>query len=98
MVTISDRAVDRLREQLIHKCFEAGIGFKFLIDTDASGRASFSIKIDMQHQGDEVIDLNDVKVFLDPTSAARMSHYQLDYQDEPDGGFFLNITQEAKSG
>lgn len=98
MVGASSKAAKRLREQLIHKCFETGIGFRMLVNASESGKATFSIKIDRQRRGDEVIDSNGVKVFLDPASAARISDYQLDYQDEPDGGFFLKATQETKGG
>ena len=98
MVSTSKKAARRLREQLINKCFEVGIGFRMLVNAGESGKATFSIKLDRQHRGDEVIESNGVKVFLDPASAARISSYQLDYQDEPDGGFFINTTQEAKGG
>jgi len=98
MVTTSNKATKWLREQLVSKCFEAGIGFRMLVSTGEPGKATFSIKIDRQHRGDEVIESNGVKVFLDPASAARISGYQLDYQDEPDEGFFLKTTQEAKGG
>ena len=96
MVSISSKAVATLREQLIHKCYESGVGFRMLVSTNKSGKATFSIKLDRQHQGDEVIDLGSVKVFLNPSSAAQISDYQLDYQGEPAGGFFLRITQERK--
>ena len=98
MVSTSSKAAKRLREQLINKCFEAGIGFRMLINAGEPGKATFSIKLDRQHRADEVIESNGVKVFLDPASAARISDYQLDYQDEPDGGFFLKTAQEAKGG
>jgi len=98
MVSTSNEAAKWLREQLVSKCFEAGIGFRMLVSTGESGKATFSIKIDRQHRGDEVIESNGIKVFLDPASAARISDYQLDYQDEPDGGFFLRAMQEAKGG
>ena len=98
MVTTSNEAAKRLRQQLINKCFEAGIGFRMLVSTGESGKATFSIKLDRQQRGDKVIESNGVKVLLDPDSAARISDYQLDYQDEPDGGFFLKTAQEAKSG
>jgi iron-sulfur cluster assembly protein len=89
MVTTSIRAARQLREQLIHKCFEAGIGFRMLVEASKSGRASFSIKVDRQHQEDEVIESDGVRVFLDPVSAAKISDFQLDYQDGPGGGFYL---------
>ena len=98
MVTTSNRAARQLQEQLIHKCFEAGIGFRMLVEASKSGRANFSIKVDRQHQEDEVIESNGVWVFLDPVSAAKISDFQLDYQDGPGGGFYLETIQEAKSG
>ena len=98
MVTTSNRAARQLREQLIYKCFEAGIGFRMLVEASKSGRANFSIKVDRQHQEDEVIESNGVRVFLDPVSAAKISDFQLDYQDGPDGGFYLKTMQEVKSG
>lgn len=96
MVSTSSKAAKQLREQLINKCFEAGIGFRMLVNAGDSGKATFSIKLDRQHQGDEVIESNGIKVLLDLASASQISDYQLDYQDEPDGGFFLKATQEVK--
>ncbi len=98
MVSASSKAVAKLREQLIHTCFQAGIGFRMVVNTDKSGKATFNIKLDRQRQGDEVMESNGIKVFLDPAGAAQISDYQLDYQDEPDGGFFLKTTQETKGG
>ena len=98
MVNTSSKAVARLREQLIHSCFQLGIGFRVLVNTDKSGKATFSIKIDKQHQTDEVIGSSGVKVFLDPSSAAQIRQFQLDYRDGPGGGFFLKRRQEAKIG
>jgi Fe-S cluster assembly iron-binding protein IscA len=98
MVSTSNKAAKQLREQLTNKCFEAGIGFRMLVNTDESGKATFSIKLDRRHQGDEVIESNGVKVFLDPASAARISDYQLDYHDEPRSGFFLKTKQGARNG
>jgi Fe-S cluster assembly iron-binding protein IscA len=98
MITTSERAVEKLREQLINKCLEAGIGFRMDVNTDESGETTFSIRIDRQHQGDEVIEVDGIKIILDPASACQISDYQLDYQDDPDSGFFLNTKQEVIGG
>lgn len=98
MVTTSNKAAKRLREQLVRRCSKTGIGFRIFARIDESGKATFSIKLDRQHRGDEVIESNGVKVFLDPASAAQIRDYQLDYQDEPEGGFFFKTVQEAKGG
>jgi len=98
MVTASNRAVAKLREQLLNKLLEVGIGFRILVTADKSGAAIFSIKVDRQRQGDEVIDSGDVKLFLDPSSAARLGDFQLDYQDGLSDGFFFRTLQESKDG
>jgi len=98
VVTISSKAAVKLREQLIHKCFQAGIGFRVLVSTDKSGKATLSIRLDRQHQRDKVIDSGGLKVLLDPSSATQISDYQLDYRDKPEGGFFFKTTREAKNG
>ena len=98
MVTTSNRAASQLREYLIHKCFEAGIGFRMLVEASKSGRVNFSIKVDRQQKEDEVLESNGVKLFLDPVSSAQISDFQLDYQDGPGGGFYLETMQEARSG
>jgi len=95
MLSISNKAVERLREELIHRCFQTGIGFRILV-TSESGKATFSIKFDRQRQGDKVIESDGVKVFLDLSSAGRIKNYQLDCPDEPGGGLFLKIMQETK--
>jgi Fe-S cluster assembly iron-binding protein IscA len=95
---MSNRAAVRLREELTHRCFEAGIGFRMVVDTTESGRTTFSIKVDRQRPGDEVMELDGVKVFLGPSSAAQLSNYRLDYQDEPNSGFFMRTMQEARGG
>ena len=97
-IGISAKAVARLREQIVNSCLEAGIGFRVLVSTDKSGKETFSVKIDRQHKGDKVTDSDGIKIFLDSASVARISDYQLDYQDEPGGGFFLSTMQEVKGG
>ena len=96
MISTSRKAAEKLREQLINKCFEIGIGFRILVSPDKFGKASFSIKLDRQHEGDEVIDSGGVKIFLDSGGTAQIRDNQLDYRDGPGGGFFLNIMQEGQ--
>ncbi len=89
MIHVSTRAVDRLREELVQKCLDAGIGFRIMVNTDEGGRITSSMKFDRQRQGDMVTDLGGVKIFSDPNSVAQVRDYHLDYLDNPDGGFFL---------
>ncbi len=89
MLTVSDKAIEKLQQKLLQTCFEMGIGFKVFVRTDESGKAIFNIKIAKQARGDEVINFDSIKVFLDVASAAKLGNYELDYLDKPDGGFLL---------
>jgi Fe-S cluster assembly iron-binding protein IscA len=89
MLTISKIAATKLQEHLVHKCIEAGIGFRVIVNTDENGRANVGIKLDRQHQEDEVVELGNVVVFLDSNTAIQIGEHQIDYLDEPDGGFIL---------
>jgi Fe-S cluster assembly iron-binding protein IscA len=89
VIDVSTRAVDKLREELVQKCLDAGIGFRIIVNTDDSGKITSNMRFDRQHQGDMVIDLGGVKLFSDPGSVAHVKDYHLDYLGNPDGGFFL---------
>jgi len=97
-IGISTKAVTQLRERMINSCLEAGIGFRMDVSTDESGETTFSIRIDRQRYRDEVIESDGIKIFLDLAGARQIRGYQLDYQDEPEEGFFLSTMQEVKSG
>jgi len=89
MIHVSTRAGDKLREELIQKCLDAGIGFRITVNTEETGKITSSMRFDRQHQDDEVIDLGGVKLFIDPSCIAHVKDYNLDYLENPEGGFFL---------
>jgi Fe-S cluster assembly iron-binding protein IscA len=89
MIHVSTRAVDKLKEELIQKCLDAGIGFRIMVDFDKEGKIVSNMRFDRQQQDDMVIDLGGVKLFSDRSSIAQVKDYHLDYLDNPDGGFFL---------
>lgn len=89
MIIASDRAIEKLREQLIERCFKTGIGFRILVTTHERGEPTFTIRVDTQHREDKVMVLGNIKAFLDSTIVTRIGDYQLDYLDEPDGGFIM---------
>jgi Fe-S cluster assembly iron-binding protein IscA len=97
MIQVSLKAVDRLKEELIQKCLDAGIGFRIMVGTDEAGKITSTMKFDRQRGEDMVINLGGVKLFSDPNSVARVRDYHLDYLDNPDGGFFL-IKRTVEAG
>jgi Fe-S cluster assembly iron-binding protein IscA len=97
MIQVSMRAADRLKEELVQRCLDAGIGFRIMVDTDDAGKIASVMKFDRQRQEDMVIDVGGVKLFSDPSSVAHVRDYHLDYEDNPEGGFFL-IKRSIEAG
>jgi len=89
LVTASIKAIEELQKKLVDTCFEMSIGFRILVTSNELGEMLFSIKLDKQHEGDEVAELGSIKVFIDAVSAERVRGYQLDYRDKPSREFFL---------
>ena len=89
MIHVSSRAVDKLREELIQKCLDSGIGFRIMVNADDLGKVTSSMKFDRQKPDDMVMDRGGVVLFSDPTSVAHVRDYHLDYLNNQDGGFFL---------
>jgi Fe-S cluster assembly iron-binding protein IscA len=96
MIDVSTRAIDKLREELIQKCLDAGIGFRIMVSTDEAGKVISSMRFDRQRQDDMVTNLGGVKLFSDPRSVGQVKNYHLDYLDNPEGGFFL-IKREVEA-
>ena len=89
MITASDKAIEKLRQYLIDTCFKTGLGFRIVVTMHERGEPTFTIRVDKQCRGDEVMELGNVKAFLNSTSASRIGDYQLDYIDKPDKGFVM---------
>jgi Fe-S cluster assembly iron-binding protein IscA len=89
VITASDKALNKLHEWLTQKYFETDIGFRILAISNEFGKTTYSIKLDRQRQGDEVVEVNGIKFLLDRASAVEFTGYELAYLDEPDGGFVL---------
>ena len=98
MLTTSNMAAKKLKEQMILKLREVGIGFRVNINTDETGKLLFNIRLDKQRKGDRVIESDGIKIFIERNSAPQVEDYRLDYQDEPEEGFFLNTMQEEVNG
>jgi Fe-S cluster assembly iron-binding protein IscA len=89
MIHISSRCGDKLKDELVQQCLDAGIGFRVLATLDAAGHLHCTMKFDRQRQDDMVINLGETKCFMDPETAGRLKDYTMDYLDNPDGGFYL---------
>jgi len=88
-MTATEKAAQKLKEILIQRFFDTGLGFRVTGNADQSSLATLDIKLDNQRPGDEVIELYGMKFFLDQSSAALLSDYELDYIEEPTRRFLI---------
>jgi Fe-S cluster assembly iron-binding protein IscA len=98
MMTASEKAVQKLEDYLIRRCLDAGLGFRVANDSHEPGHAVLVVKLDNEHTGDEVITSHGIRIFVDPASAALLKDCELDYLDEPTGGFCLKTNRMAAGG
>lgn len=91
----SDRAVKRLRDELIKKFLNVGLGYRIVGNTRETGCTAFTIELDKERPSDEMLKLQDIRIFLDQVSADLLRGFELDYQDGPTCGFYLRSSEVA---
>ena len=89
MITASDRAVEKLKDELIKKFLDVGLGYRITGKTYEPGCTTLTMELDKEQPGDEVVVSHGIKILIDHRDAALLRDYELDYQDGPTGGFCL---------
>ena len=89
MITASDKAVEHLKDGLVEKCFNVGLGYRFTRTAGDGEKIVFSLKLDNVHPDDEVIVAQGIRIIIGPSEAKGLHDAVLDYLEEPDGGFCL---------
>jgi Fe-S cluster assembly iron-binding protein IscA len=88
MIT-SEKAGEKLKNELIARISRAGLGFRVYQEPDGDDRARLALKLDKKNSDDETIESNGVSLFLSPGYSSRLKDLELDYVDGPSGGFVL---------
>lgn len=88
MIT-TERAIEKLKADLINRFKETGLGFKVMHDENEPVQINLGITIDHASEMDQVIEADGIRFFLDPPLAAMLDDYELDYTDDIPGGFYL---------
>jgi Fe-S cluster assembly iron-binding protein IscA len=89
MVEIGAKAAQALRDKLLETLFKEGIGFRIYATEAQDGSAAFAMRLDSIEEGDELLAIDGINVFLDLASAAKLSARSIDYMDEPQRAFVL---------
>jgi Fe-S cluster assembly iron-binding protein IscA len=95
MMTASEKALEKLKEELVKRISSVGLGFRVYQDLDGSGIPKLALKLDKKSPNDETIEADGVRLFLDPISSSQLKDLELDYLEGPTGGFVLKNNNKA---
>ena len=99
MITLTDNAVNHLREKLAGTAHEGeDKGLRLLVERGGCAGMQYAMKIDGQADGDSVFERDGVRVFVDQESLVFLEGVELDYSDElTDSGFKIVNPNAARS-
>lgn len=92
MLSVTERAAEKLREEFLREFAEADVGFRVIASSHKPSQDGVKIKMDRQHENDRTIDLGGVKLFVNSSIVKQLHNYQLVWWDEPQAGFYLEMS------
>lgn len=98
MIKISDIAVDRAKEILTAEG-KPGWGLRvYMADSDGGSSPSYGMDIDEQPaEGDEILEKNGLKVFMDKVTYYNLSGMEIDFIDNGEQKGFILTGGESSS-
>jgi Fe-S cluster assembly iron-binding protein IscA len=90
----TNKAIDKLREEMINRLANAGLGFRVYQASNHTGDSRLALKIDKKGPEDETIEARGVQLFLDPVHSSMLKDVELDFDASPSGGFILKKNQD----
>jgi Fe-S cluster assembly iron-binding protein IscA len=91
----SEKAIEKLKDELINRVSHIGLGFRVYKELSGAGSSRLALKLDNRSPDDETIELHGIRLFIDPHNAAQLKDLELDYIDGPTGGFILKNNKKA---
>ena len=97
MIRITDSAATQLRELLNDKA-EEGVGLRLMVEKGGCAGFQYSMKIDQQAEGDEVVEKDGVHFFVDAASQSFLKDCEVDYVETlADRGFKIHNPNAVRS-
>jgi len=89
IVGMDDSSIAVMKETLLQKCSQAGMGFRMRVDSSETGELVFRLNLDRTRQGDHVLEIEGLTLLLDPGTAARVSELEVGLIDVTADGLVL---------
>jgi len=79
MIDVTSNAASLLKQKILQSCFEAGIGYRLAFARKENGDQSIILQLDQVREGDAVLDLEGLKIFVDSDSLSQAAGGEIDY-------------------
>lgn len=100
MITITDSAIDHMREKLAERGQESdpGAGLRLLVEKGGCAGMQYEMKFGEREDGDVVFERGGVRVLVDKDSLVYLDGVELDFSDGlTDAGFKIQNPNAARS-
>ena len=81
MIIVTDNAVNQLRTMLAGRAAASHAGLRLSIERGGCSGLQYSMQFDELHAGDETVERDGVRVFVEGASAPHLRGSTLDYYD-----------------
>ncbi len=96
MITVTDSAVKQLRTLLAGRADADRAGLRLFVENGGCSGLSYGMEFGESHPGDETVERDGVRVFVDAASAAHLRGSAIDYFDGLTGTGFRIQNPNAK--
>ncbi len=100
MITLTDNAIHQIRKLVLSRKNKP-LGIKLDIETKGCSGLTYKLEyVDSPSKDDEVVNIEDLKIYVNPKASLFLIGTQMDYQEgELESGFkFINPNEKGRCG
>ena len=95
MIQLTSGAISEVK-RLLEKQGKPGFGLRVGVQGGGCSGLSYKLGFDGEHKGDHVLEVDGIKVFIDPKSELYLEGTMLDFVDGLEGSGFKFLNPNAK--
>ena len=95
MINVTDSAVNHLRSLLAEQPAPSGKGLRVQVQKGGCSGMQYEMSLDERHEGDAIVQRDDVQFLVDAESAEFLREATLDFEDELTGSGFRIVNPNA---
>lgn len=95
MIKVTERAVEHLRSLLADQAAPTGKGLRVHVGKGGCSGLQYEMSLDERHEGDAIVERDEVVFLVDPASADFLRDATLDFEDGLTGAGFRIVNPNA---